>query len=264
MWSLAKFRTETVQGRDGERPIEVKDQTLPFCVDGELRIPGSSLRGMIRSLVEILGCSPLEPINENPLYFRAVAASPNPRNLRFFEPQAKTYRARIGKVEAGYLYGGSGYWEIHPATRDALELQYYKIGEDQEWKIERDFWFTARRDRALASRRGAPEAVRGTLVCSGHVPGKRNQWVINEEDSGPPIKIPTQDVDTYRRTGVSYELRKHPKFIYSVESHGAPCFYVEWSGRDGSRRVAFGHTRYFRIPYETKPPDAVPRRLRRP
>ena len=127
MWTLPQFRTKTVQDGDAERPVEVKDQTLPFCVDGELRIPGSSIRGMIRSLVEILGCSPLDPINDNPLFFRAVRASTYPEKP-WFEPQAKTYRKRLGrKVRAGYLYGGPEHWVIRPAKNNKGDQPFYKI-----------------------------------------------------------------------------------------------------------------------------------------
>src|SRR5207247_7451695 len=51
MWPLA----DHAAGREN------KDQTLPFLVNEKLVLPGSSLRGLIRNVVEILGRAPLGP-----------------------------------------------------------------------------------------------------------------------------------------------------------------------------------------------------------
>jgi len=77
-------------------------------------IPGNSLRGMLRSLVEIVSYGKMKWVNKSPsITFRAVAA---PRE----DPLAEPYRQIIGQfssnVRAGYLEKTEkGEWRIWPA-----------------------------------------------------------------------------------------------------------------------------------------------------
>jgi CRISPR-associated protein (TIGR03986 family) len=77
-------------------------------------IPGSSIRGMLRSLVEIVGYGKMKWVNDSPsITFRAVAA---PRE----DPLSEPYRRIIGQfssnVRAGYLEKtDEGKWLIWPA-----------------------------------------------------------------------------------------------------------------------------------------------------
>jgi CRISPR-associated protein (TIGR03986 family) len=86
---------------------EVEGHAVPM-------IPGSSLRGLTRSLVEIISCGRMRWVNDSPkLTFRAVAA---PRE----DPLSEPYRELIGAfskhVKAGYLKTTqTGDWEIKPA-----------------------------------------------------------------------------------------------------------------------------------------------------
>jgi CRISPR-associated protein (TIGR03986 family) len=108
---------------------EEKEKRAPFCTDdpeglperqvegrGAPMIPGSSLRGMLRTLVEIVGYGKMKWVNATPaITYRAVAA---PRE----DPLAEPYRAVIGafsrNVRAGYLEKGSdGCWHVWPAER---------------------------------------------------------------------------------------------------------------------------------------------------
>jgi hypothetical protein len=87
---------EHAAGRDN------KDQVLPFLINEKLVLPGSSLRGLLRNTVEILGSAPLYPVNDSQLFFRTVASSPNPRDGGSFEPQTVAYKSRMKIAEAGY------------------------------------------------------------------------------------------------------------------------------------------------------------------
>ncbi len=77
-------------------------------------IPGSSLRGMIRSLIEIVSYSRMRWVNDTPKFtFRAVAAP-------ISDPLSKPYKETMGdfgnKVKAGYLKKtDDNQWEIIPA-----------------------------------------------------------------------------------------------------------------------------------------------------
>jgi len=81
-------------------------------------IPGSSLRGMLRSLVEIITFSKIGPVSNNQrLFFRAVAANPKEDSL------GKAYKKYIlpKNIEAGYLKQDNEGWYIQPAKREKRE-----------------------------------------------------------------------------------------------------------------------------------------------
>src|SRR5262249_14330379 len=142
------------------------------------------LRGLLRTMVEIMSGSPMDFINDTQLFYRAVASVPNPENIRSFEPQARAYKSRLLdnnqqlKVQAGYLYGGHEEWHIQPATRDSAGRQYYRYRTDQVW-LRREIQFDVRGDTVSLNPKG-PES--GWLVCSGSIWGKRKQWVMLSED----------------------------------------------------------------------------------
>jgi CRISPR-associated protein (TIGR03986 family) len=76
-------------------------------------IPGSSLRGMIRTLVEVAGSGRMRWVGKEPTFtFRAVAASHN-------DPLREPYRQVIGalgrNVKAGYLIQCDDDWFVQPA-----------------------------------------------------------------------------------------------------------------------------------------------------
>ena len=262
MWPLEQYRGEGTE------------QTFPFLVDGELRIPGSSLRGMIRTLLEIVSRAPLDPINDEQLFFRAVAASEhlNPHEPNSFEPQALAYKSRMIRADlqtdangcrilAGYLYGGRDEWYIQPALAVAGR-QWYRYRTEAKWLPHAHVTFTP----------GAPPwadvmekggTYKGWTIVSGHMPGKdggkKSQWVIHEEDARPEgrLMIPEVDVRAYREGGVTPKTR-NSHFEYSAKSKGVPCFFVEWKDADGERRVSFGHTHYFRLPYSNSTAKGIP------
>lgn len=251
MWPLADFA----------RGNELNKQQQPFAVDGTLRLPGSSLRGMIRTLVETLGKAPLGPVDDQQLFFRAVAADDNPGS-RSFEPQARDYKGRMVSghglhaqpaARAGYLHGGVSTWEIRPATTGKGGRQWYRIDTAERWKREK-ITFQVSGDWATRSARGS----QGYLICSGPMPGKRAQWVVEAEDaSAQKLSIPEDDVEAYLAAGRTQDIEKN-NFDFSKGSPGVPCFYVEWQDRRGKKHVSFGHTPYFRLPYETTTAEAIP------
>lgn len=262
MQALTDFYTRGMWAHDESGGKESKEQTEPFSVDGKLRLPGSSIRGMIRGLVEILGKAPLDPVNNDQLFFRAVAAVDNPSNMRSFEPQAVAYKARIVRgegrtaqlsVKVGYLYGGRDGWTIKPAKSGPGSRQWYRFTTDQTWKRQPvtfqsdDQWATI-----------GPSGRLGMLVCSGPIPKKRRQWIIEAEAAATePIAIPKIDVEAYLEGGVTRDLLAR-QFDFSNKSAGVPCFYVEWKDNEGGKHISFGHTPYFRMPYRTTTQMAIP------
>ncbi len=104
-----------------KRAEKEKEEGLPpdfFFLDPDTRepvIPGSSLRGMFRTLIEIITYSKVQPVANQPkVFFRAVAA---PKD----DPLTKPYQEVTGrfgsKVHAGYVVRRNGRWYVKPAPR---------------------------------------------------------------------------------------------------------------------------------------------------
>jgi CRISPR-associated protein (TIGR03986 family) len=92
-----------------------------FNPDGQgIKIPGSSIRGMIRTLVEIVSKSEMEFIGNPKLFYRAVGDTSS---------LGKVYRNSLRKKQAGYLfYYNNSYW-IRPAKK-AYNSQFFQVSED--------------------------------------------------------------------------------------------------------------------------------------
>lgn len=94
-----------------------------------LLIPGSSLRGMLRNLVEVVSYSRIAPVTKNPLFYRTVDVS----------SIGKAYGKRMsggdaGKEgwftlsKAGYMVKENGDFFIYPA-REIFSTQHFRVHE---------------------------------------------------------------------------------------------------------------------------------------
>ncbi len=82
---------------------------LSFNVDGRPIIPGSSLRGMVRALVEIVGYGKVKPVAAPIVTFRAVADRKEHSIKKSYDHIMKN------NVRAGYLVKEKNGWYIRPA-----------------------------------------------------------------------------------------------------------------------------------------------------
>ncbi|HET6842928.1 MAG TPA: TIGR03986 family CRISPR-associated RAMP protein [Candidatus Angelobacter sp.] len=285
MWSsFEEYLEQQRKGSAGGRPPLPLD---PFQTGSRLRLPGSSLRGMIRSLVEILGKAPLDPVNDTQLFFRAVGSSPNPEKTSF-DPNAESYRSRLvvgdgsrenptyPKAQAGYLCGSRTGWTIRPAKKvGPSQTQWYRIEYRQDrkppWQTKVEFLPAAARSGNYHNHpkvfysfgivdqkdchldiTNRPGHYIGMLIRSGFIERKYLQWIIHEpDDAATLVPIPQYDVEDYkndRNANVPPECRYTDQNIT-----GTPCFYITWKDKGGRQHVSFGHTPYFRLPYRTTP-----------
>jgi len=95
-----------------------------------LLIPGSSLRGMLRNLVEVVSYSRIAPVTKNPLFYRTVDIS----------SIGKAYGKRMSGGDAGqqgwftlskagYMVKEKGDYFIYPA-REFFGTQHFRVHED--------------------------------------------------------------------------------------------------------------------------------------
>jgi len=191
---------------------------------GKLGLPGSSVRGMVRSLVEIVSFGKYGFFNDNNLYFRSFAdenISLRDEYNSFFNDEEKIKAGLIYKEGKHYKIILGGTWK--GIARENGDNQNFKRVQPGKYKIH-----------------------------SGYINGKIHDWEINcNEDKSIAIKIPDSDIQDYlndkNRSKDSINLIERAKSEAFV-----PCFYFT-----DNDHLIFGHTRFFRIPYNKRISDCI-------
>lgn len=244
-------------------------------------IPGSSLRGMIRTLVEIIGHGRMRWVAEEPTFtFRAVAAS---RDDPLRTPYDDALGRYGGNVKAGYLHQQGDDWYIQPAALpETLNLPghgaYLKVKERQiqanaipgfvRFDSPRyrpgyypvSFEAEPRRGRrgpyTAVTRIGTPDAGyrhKGTLVCSGNMmetkqtsssPRKNHALLLAADERAKRLRIQTQAVRDYLAGLTPFQKEQLWGGQNGCLKHEAPVFYVA----EGNEVIYFGHSPHFRVP----------------
>ncbi|MBU1659930.1 MAG: TIGR03986 family CRISPR-associated RAMP protein [Chloroflexi bacterium] len=281
-------------GRKGpdELEIEEKKAHAPFFSiwEDEIEkygtplIPGSTLRGMVRALVEIVGHGRMRWVAKEPTFtFRAVAASRD-------DPLRDPYREVIGafgrNVCAGYLEKEGDDWYIRPAKtpaemgwpgRDAyLKVKEREIGSrdipgylrfnsanyrPQLHRISFNVSIQSgqRGSHVRINQIGSRDAgfqFQGVLVCSGNMletgkPGqqspRRNHALVLESDpKARRLKINKQAIEDYVAGMTPFQKEELKAWGDNPRRMraGNPVFYVP----EGTEVFYFGHNPNFRIP----------------
>jgi CRISPR-associated protein (TIGR03986 family) len=256
--------------------------------DGRPAIPGSSLRGMVRTLVEILSFSKIQPMSEAKPFFRTVDDS----------RIGKVYRKRMAGggrgVCAGILRLRGGQATIEPreklrVARRLLESRGLRFEpRNPSWTPP---WSHQHQRCWVKFREGASEVgdieieqqsgggwKKGILVLTGNAPGKRREFVLVEPQDGPaePVRVPDaiwrrfHDEDQITLWQERAYPRNEPRDAdRKADGHlrdGEPVFFLTDDGEkdhdnpDGL--LFFGRAGMFRLPYDLGPADLVPEPLR--
>jgi len=253
--------------------------------ENEPELPGSSLRGLIRGLVEIASFSKVSWVSNSRLIYRAVGDTTT---------HGTRYRDRLMRddgnkqytplMRGGYMHRRGSDWVIQPArvidgttfavikiddgffsklrtianTKNCREI-FIQVGPYEYQEIRGGFIKVrqARVRHALAS--PAAGHIQGAWVKSGPMASKRNEPVIYPEDpEARALKLSDELIDAYRDQ-ISGE-QKNLLGDNGVLAEGHPVFY----SLDKDDRVeAIGHCRMLRIPYPFTPLEFVPPRKRK-
>jgi CRISPR-associated protein (TIGR03986 family) len=251
-------------------------------------IPGSSLRGMTRALIEIAGYGKMQWVNEDNLIFRAVG---DPSSLGDF------YRSKFlgvnkasspdmhfdypsPQIRGGYLRITPNGYAILPASQHLgetfIHVEYEEVRKILSVRNHSFYDVYVAPDKRKTSDRGrrgsgilkldlaiAPNIsdkpkiglVKAKLVTSGHMGGRHKKHchcAIYEPDSSAKlIPIPER---LWRLYSKDCEISRGitPRII---ERDWDPLFYLV---NDRNELVFFGPTVMFRVPYDTSPSDLVP------
>ena len=257
-----------------------KEKAQFFHIDNAYQpvIPGSSLRGMVRSLIEIVSYGKVQWVADEPfITFRAVAASQD-------DPLAEPYRKLIGKfgrnVKAGYLKKRAKGWFIQPAKQPSsfkwpernsfLSIKEERIPKGvipglirfndpryipQYHSVTFDIKVTQGRVKATRiGDEGAGYPYRGMLICTGNMretgggeaSRRKNHFIILEpEEEASELFIPETVVNNYRRSLTEFQKKEPFDENYGCLNNGAPVFYI--TAADGTV-LWLGHCPNFRVP----------------
>ena len=225
-----------------------------FSPAGRYKIPGSSVRGMTRNMVETVSWGKFENFEDRNLYYRMLADNCKSvrkeyqKNMSSFDKRSRSVNF---KFNAGYLTKDGFVYKIIPAKVSPNGKQFK---QDKKADEVREFVFEKNNNGSY-------------LVVSGHMQGKKRDWLINPPDeSAKPINIPDEDEKAYENDCryTDPEGKKDGDLFRQLsqcQEDLVPCFYVRWKDSDGNERVSFGHTGYFRLAYKKSIGDHVPAKL---
>ncbi|MBI1296921.1 TIGR03986 family CRISPR-associated RAMP protein [bacterium] len=278
-----------------------KDKADFFYVDSATKtpvIPGSSLRGVLRSLMEIVAYSKVYAVRSTPLAFRTftdkTSLAPIYRNRLMSEDQKNHFTPRViaGYIERhqGQVANHDGEWVIRPAkaidgvtfARIPIRLIPRRLprwhgcrNASQVWVKLGPYEYQPVQDGRLQIKYAkVQEAVDHAptssgfetcvLVKSGYMSKKLHETVVYPADKNDNnlIPIPTELVYAYQDQ-ISPEQKKLLGENGVLQEH-QPVFYLLEQQTVGAKPelVFFGHTMMMRMTYPFAPLDFVPESLR--
>ncbi len=287
-------RQETAQDAKVSWRQQVRNKADFFATDPDKtpRIPGSSLRGMLRQLVEMVSYSKVQWVSGDSLVYRLVGETTTQGdryrdrlmapNVQEAQQSKKTAKFYTPKIKAGYIEDEGGKYYIRPAQEikgttfaripiadipDSLKpIQGCQNAEEiwfrpglYEYQAVRGGFLRIKRANVLdPAAHQASGLIQGALARSGEMGSKRTEAVVYPPDPKAQ-RLPIQDdlVAVYKEQ-VSQEQEK----LLGKEGvlrDGQPIFYLVEDGQ----LVFFGHTMMMRLPYPYTPIDFVPEQLRR-
>ncbi|MGA9099646.1 MAG: TIGR03986 family CRISPR-associated RAMP protein, partial [Methanotrichaceae archaeon] len=246
-------------------------------------IPGSSLRGMVRSIVEIISFSKVHSVTNQPLVYRAVGDTSSLgigyRSRLLQEVKPGTYEF---KMHAGYMHKHGNSWEIVPA--DPLNGAAFARVEQKDIPNNLPKWHSADnayqayvalaplkdythakgkvRLRYVKATKVDPEASPGLkqaiIVRTGSIGRKHQEFVFgypNTTDSNKAIPVEQALVEAYR----DQLTESQQKLLGNngVLQDWQPVFYLI----ENEKLTFFGHAMMFRLPYLRSPSDYMPKSL---
>lgn len=241
----------------------------------KLTIPGSSLRGMLRTLVEIVSFGKIERVsNQQYFFFRAVAANPKSDSL------GGEYKSLLKKVKAGYLIKQNGSWYIRPAqdidgspfiwvkeqdlSRIRTLIRMNQSGYrpqninvsfgDTQLKPPRRFTRTVSANLSLYPHQGVLVTSGNMLEASDNPENlhRRNHCIVATiDESAALLKINDEAIQHYCSALTDFQKQEpFDKKMGALQADGRPIFYCK--PQDGQIEVTlFGHSPNFRIPYSS-------------
>lgn len=260
-----------------------KDKAYFFQYGSKPVIPGSSLRGMLRTLVEIVTFGKIQPVSDKQLVYRAVGDTSSLGSLyreqflgarRPVRPAGSLYSYPANALKGGYLKQAINGWEIQPAKSVNEETFVFvetprltDAGIPTTPQTTQQIWVVATTSRTRHQTTNSPQdrpiyleialsdrvsrspdtgLEAATLVVSGDITNRRWHPAIFEADTTvPTIPVSPEMWRTYE------EDRDAQRGIPTrpLKNSGEPLFYL--LDNEG-KLIFFGPTLMFRLPYPNR------------
>lgn len=289
---LAHLKSGEIQVKIcAETPVFVSDgdKNHPHFfrgADGKFMIPGSTVRGMARENMQILGFGlvrPGEDLEDYQIYFREMTAAKGSVG----EALKKYYRdaldiqsrrsAKTGKtftipqnVASGYLFCRNGSYCIRPTAEPFMRVSRKMedvqcFGSENARIVPVSYQATdGIVKRILPAKVGTSGMKQGVLLYTGRPVGKPNHLYLfpSADSEAQELPVPPEDILSYR---VDLESRANSlKAYYPIsfwdlpkEGEEKPVFYVRFEGH-----LYFGMSMFLRIGYRNPLSEGLPKRHR--
>ncbi len=250
-------------------PQEEKEPRTFFKVDGKPVISGSSIKGMLRSLIEAMSFSRLAPVNKRNLYWRDI-------KNRKYQNMFVEKKGADPKIKAGYLYPNGAAPYLSPCSMARVEqsdLDAYLSSKGRaigmkssrkyadkvkSWGDNRKIEFNFdSNNKAINLGAGQKE---GELVFTGWMKGKHMEFIFYHEDSSKTIDVKNAIYSSFRY-GNQWTPHQKEKWkdiencSYGKDGKGYPVFYLE---NDATKQLKFlGLAQMFRYPYDKSVGDLI-------
>lgn len=247
--------------------------------DGTYQIPGSSIRGLIRQTMQILGFGHIrakEDLEDYQIYFRDMASSKNSAAnalKQYYHTVMGMKSKRInGKsrmipqaVQSGYLYRENGKYFICPTvspvfrvSRKHVDAAQFEKGDARTIDV---FYQDNGQQVQKIFKTPQEETKQGVLLFTGSPVGKvpNGLYLFPERDQDAvPISIPDADVLSYLE---DWEGRRNTLKVYDPQfwalpkedGEYKPVFYICYD-----QHVYFGMSRMLRIGYRYSLSQGLP------
>ena len=241
-------------------------------------IPGSSLRGMLRSLVEIITFSKIDKVTTDNLVYRAVGdTSSLGHKYRDYFLKNEGNKTFSFLMHAGFMTQKGSDWYIRPASEIIDGVSFARIEKIDlpdnlpHWNnlcnaFEVTVQVEAIRPHShnkgriklnYAKARLKNNGISGVVVKTGLAPSKHMEFVFGlpHLNSSNDIFISNEMLQGYKD-----QITDGQKQLIgeaSVFQEMQPVFYI----LEENKLLFFGHTMMFRLPYEKSVEKFVPEKL---
>ncbi len=253
-----------------------------FSPKDKLRIPGSSLRGMIRTMVEITASGRFLFFDDKRLYFRDVAGSSR-QGAYYKKIMVDVADKSFPRIKAGLLkVDNSGHYKIYPSDIQQ-DTQIYRVNFNKGTKIvnsptnfivpkfnfEKVFFQPAPPAphphrfplkyalvNSVSKTKDKKHPFPGYVVASGEFGSKHMHWIINKENN-TSINIAEKVKQEYKNDALRQDDADLFKKLKKLPN-GIPCFYIT---NTKGEIISFGHTGMFRLAFNKSIKEHIPQNL---
>lgn len=228
-----------------------------FKINGKDAIPGSSIRGLIRMMVEILSFGKFENFDDTKHFMRFIADKKGRSYKTHYYTKMGLDEDGVNNIvhnaKAGFLFfnGANDSYSVYPSTGKLDRIPHDNNKEfEHVWRSSKNGW-----DLFSGKMKKGETYKRQWFIPSAYDPKPMliDENVIHDYSNDKNRNTGSLDILKLARTDVgTVQGKKYPV--------GVPVFYTESDGKITS----IGHTKNYRLPYDNYTSDLVPKKKSSP